>query len=137
MNSDKTNEQELPRIAIAGLAIESSTFSPARTHEAAFHPKTGDEIFGDYPFLAEESPDRKRAHWVRTLKDRSLPVGMVTKEAYESRPSPPEGCGLPPVSGPPFPTSTNTEPSSSSATRSSDCSETGIKAEIGCAILCT
>ena len=31
------NNLELPRIAIAGLAIESSTFSPALTHEEAFH----------------------------------------------------------------------------------------------------
>ncbi len=33
------------KIAIAGLAIESSTFSPALTHEEAFHAKTGKAIF--------------------------------------------------------------------------------------------
>ncbi|UWX53809.1 M81 family metallopeptidase [Maribacter litopenaei] len=34
--TEETNT-ELPRIAIAGIGIESSTFSPAQTEEAAFH----------------------------------------------------------------------------------------------------
>ena len=38
-------EKELPRIAIAGLAIESSTFSPALTHEVAFHARVADDVF--------------------------------------------------------------------------------------------
>jgi hypothetical protein len=33
----KAPESTLPRIAIAGLGIESSTFSPATTDEAAFY----------------------------------------------------------------------------------------------------
>lgn len=74
----------LPRIAIAGLAIESSTFSPARTMEEAFHAKTGDEIFSLYPFLSPDSADRKRANWIPILIGRSLPGGTVTLEAYES-----------------------------------------------------
>jgi microcystin degradation protein MlrC len=74
----------LPRIAIAGLAIESSTFSPARTHEEAFHAKTGEEIFSLYPFLSPDSANRKRANWVPALIGRSLPGGTVTLEAYES-----------------------------------------------------
>ncbi len=77
-------QSDLPRIAIAGLAIESSTFSPARTHEEAFHPRTGDEILEVYPFLAPDSPNRQRATWVPTLTGRALPGGMVTREAYES-----------------------------------------------------
>lgn len=81
-SSDKT--ANLPTIAIAGLGIESSTFSPARTEREAFHPKTGDEIFERYPFLAEDSLTRKRAHYVPTLVGKSLPGGMVTREAYES-----------------------------------------------------
>ena len=79
-----TETKTLPRIAITGLAIESSTFSPARTHEEAFHAKTGDEIFSLYPFLSPDSANRKRANWIPTLIGRSLPGGMVTLEAYES-----------------------------------------------------
>ena len=78
------SQSDLPRIAIAGLAIESSTFSPARTHEEAFHPRTGDEILDVYPFLAPESANRQRAVWIPTLTGRALPGGMVTRDAYES-----------------------------------------------------
>ena len=41
------------KIAIAGLAIESSTFSPARTEVDAFHSKEGAAIFDFYPFLSK------------------------------------------------------------------------------------
>ncbi len=83
-NENEDDGKELPRIAIAGLHIESSTFSPARTHEEAFHPRTGDEILDSYPFLAPGSVDRERAHWIPTLRGRALPGGIVTREAYES-----------------------------------------------------
>ena len=77
-------EKELPRIAIAGIAIESSTFSPAFTHEEAFHVRRNDEVFGYYPFLSAGSLTRKRANWFPTLRGHALPGGIVTREAYES-----------------------------------------------------
>jgi len=83
-SNKKEEEKKLPRIAIAGIAIESSTFSPALTHEEAFHAKTGDDVFSYYPFLSPDSLDRKRANWFPTLKGHALPGGTVTKEAYES-----------------------------------------------------
>lgn len=73
-----------PRIAIAGLAIESSTFSPAKTHEEAFHAKYKKGIYYLYPFLSENADLRKRANWIPTVKGHALPGGIVTKEAYES-----------------------------------------------------
>lgn len=78
--SDKTQ----PRIAIAGLAIESSTFSPALTHEPAFKAKVDTAVFSSYPFLAKDSILRKRANWFPTLQAHALPGGTVTREAYES-----------------------------------------------------
>ena len=42
-----------PKIAIAGLAIESSTFSPATTDATAFLAREGTAIFDYYPFLKE------------------------------------------------------------------------------------
>jgi microcystin degradation protein MlrC len=75
---------ELPRIAIAGLSIESSTFSPALTHLESFNIKVGDDILKLYPFLSPDSLNRRRAKWVPTLRARSLPGGIVTREAYES-----------------------------------------------------
>ncbi|MBA4053925.1 MAG: microcystin degradation protein MlrC [Marivirga sp.] len=83
--SKKSNDRTpLPRIAIAGLAIESSTFSPALTQEEAFHAKSGDAIFSSYEFLSPDSTDYKRAQWFPILIGRSLPGGIVTREAYES-----------------------------------------------------
>lgn len=82
--SEKQLAKELPHIAIAGLAIESSTFSPAQTTEEAFHAKTGDDIFNTYPFLSPDSLNRRRANWIPTLRGAALPGGIVTREAYES-----------------------------------------------------
>jgi len=78
------DKKPLPRIAIAGLSIESSTFSPAQTDEAAFHAQVGDTILNNYSFLKADSVDRKRAVWVPALIGRSIPGGIVTREAYES-----------------------------------------------------
>jgi len=81
-NEPVTNE--LPRIAIAGIGIESSTFSPAQTTEEAFHARTGEPVFEMYPFLARDSSLRVRAEWIPTLRGHALPGGIVTREAYES-----------------------------------------------------
>lgn len=81
---ENKSEKQLPRIAIAGLAIESSTFSPALTHEEAFKARVDEDVFSFYPFLAQDSLDRKRANWIPTLRAHALPGGIVTREAYES-----------------------------------------------------
>lgn len=77
-------DEKLPRIAVAGLAIESSTFSPAITQEEAFHALYGSDVLDFYPFLQEGSENLKRAHWFPTLKAKAIPGGMVSREAYES-----------------------------------------------------
>src|SRR4030095_45045 len=71
-------------IAIAGLAIESSTFSPAQTTEDAFHARYGNEVFTRYPFFAEDSPMLKMETWIPTIQGHALRGGAVTREAYES-----------------------------------------------------
>jgi len=76
--------KDLPRIAVAGLAIESSTFSPATTSEEAFHALTGKDVLNFYPFLQAGSETFKRAQWFPTLKGKALPGGIVTRAAYES-----------------------------------------------------
>lgn len=78
------SKSALPRVAIAGLAIESSTFSPAVSHEEAFRVRRGEDIFSYYPFLSPEAPDRKRAEWFPTLRGHAIPGGIVSREAYES-----------------------------------------------------
>jgi microcystin degradation protein MlrC len=83
-DKDFNSKDKLPRIAIAGIAIESSTFSPAFTTEEAFHVRKNDAIFDYYPFLSPDSADRKRANWFPTLRGHALPGGIVTNETYES-----------------------------------------------------
>lgn len=78
------NPSGLPRIAIAGLGIESSTFSPAVTHEEAFHARYGADVFNAYPFMMAIAPLRKQALWLPAIVGKSLPGGAVTREAYES-----------------------------------------------------
>jgi microcystin degradation protein MlrC len=77
-------QQKLPRIAIAGLAIESSTFSPATSNEAAFKAQYGVDVFKTYPCMAADSPLRKAALWFPTITGHALPGGAATREAYES-----------------------------------------------------
>jgi len=71
-----------PVIAIAGLGIESSTFSPARTHAPAFHPQRADEVLTRYPFLSPGEPLREAADWRGALVGKALPGGTVTAEAF-------------------------------------------------------
>ena len=73
-----------PKIAIAGLAIESSTFSPATSDASAFLARQGIDVFKYYPFLTETSPQRKAAQWIPTLRGHALPGGIVTRKAYDS-----------------------------------------------------
>jgi microcystin degradation protein MlrC len=79
----KEESKPLPRVAIAGLAIESSTFSPATSDVAAFRTREGSAIFSYYPFLDSASVDRGRAQWFPTLRGHAIPGGIVTREAYE------------------------------------------------------
>jgi microcystin degradation protein MlrC len=71
-----------PVIAVAGLGIESSTFSPARTKAPAFHPQRGADVLARYPFLAPGRPLRTAADWHGALVGKALPGGTVTSTAY-------------------------------------------------------
>ncbi|SHN15466.1 Microcystin degradation protein MlrC, contains DUF1485 domain [Cyclobacterium lianum] len=81
---EEENSKELPNIAIAGLAIESSTFSPAVTEKEAFHARRGEEVFSYYPFMHGDSLNRQRANWFPTLRGHAIPGGIVSRDAYES-----------------------------------------------------
>ncbi|WP_329279729.1 M81 family metallopeptidase [Streptomyces sp. NBC_01451] len=71
-----------PVIAIAGLGIESSTFSPARTEAPAFHPRRGQDVLARYPFLDPGTELRTAAEWRGALVGKALPGGTVTASAY-------------------------------------------------------
>ena len=73
-----------PVIAVAGLACETSTFTPSRTRAPAFHPKRGDEINQRYEFLNDGQPLAQEAEWKGALIGHALPGGMVTRDAFET-----------------------------------------------------
>src|SRR5699024_9811854 len=67
-----------PRIALAGIAIESSTFTPYRSSAADFEVRRGtEEILERYPF---DVPD---AEYVGILHARTLSGGQQEREVYE------------------------------------------------------
>lgn len=75
-----------PTIAIAGLAIETSTFSPAVTHAPAFHPRVGTAAITAYhaAVLGPDTPLAAAARWRGALIGHALPGGKVTREAFET-----------------------------------------------------
>ena len=77
-------EKKLPRIGIAGISIECSTFSPATTDESAFRVKEGEDLLNSYPFLLQDSVLRTKAEWLPTRVSSATPGGIVTRETYES-----------------------------------------------------
>lgn len=79
-----TSTSSRPRIAIAGLSLEASTFSPARTRIADFHPQRGTEVLAHRPFWAEGGSLVDAAEWVPILFGSSLPGGPVLREDYEA-----------------------------------------------------
>nr|WP_319398400.1 M81 family metallopeptidase [uncultured Carboxylicivirga sp.] len=77
-------DKKLPRVAIAGLAIESSTFSPAQSDVKAFRTRRGEDIYSYYPFMDADSATRKRAEYFPTLRGHAIPGGIVTRETYDT-----------------------------------------------------
>ena len=81
LTSLSCNSIEKPRIGIAGIWIESSSFSPSRTTINDFKIKKNNEIFSSYTFFDQSYMDK--ANWFPTMRARALPGGVVTKESYE------------------------------------------------------
>lgn len=78
------NNNTLPRIGIAGIGIESSTFSPALSTESAFTIKRGNQIYTSYPrFMQDGSSIRNSAIWLPAVTARSLPGGAVPRADFE------------------------------------------------------
>ncbi|MFI3287823.1 MAG: M81 family metallopeptidase [Rikenellaceae bacterium] len=78
------SEKSKPRVAIVGVGIECSTFSPAVTKLEDFRPWYGEDIIKNYPFFSEDSTLRDRAEWVPTIVAWATPGGIVERECYDS-----------------------------------------------------
>lgn len=72
-----------PRIGIAGISIESSTFSPHISGWEDFTIRRGDELRAYYPFFTGgDSELWNAARWVPLMHGRSLPGGAVDHAVY-------------------------------------------------------
>lgn len=68
----------MPRVAIGGIHIESSTFSPHRSGDADFTVTRGEQLLARY----EDLP--RQVEWIPIVHARALPGGAVRRSFYES-----------------------------------------------------
>jgi microcystin degradation protein MlrC len=71
------------RIGVAGIHIESSTFSPHRSTVDDFRVTRGADLLARYEFLAPGKPLTEGVEWVPLLHAVALPGGAVTAPAYD------------------------------------------------------
>ena len=69
-------------MAIAGMHIESGTFSPLRSRMGDFLALRGDEMLTRYPFLADKEFTEIEAFPL--VHFRAMPGGMIVREDYET-----------------------------------------------------
>ena len=70
----------MSRIGIAGISIESSTFSPHRTGLGDFTVTRGDDLLARYPWITGPGPRpawSEGVEWVPLLHAVALPGGRV------------------------------------------------------------
>jgi microcystin degradation protein MlrC len=79
----QSQPKHLPRIGIAGISIECSTFSPAVTPLQAFRQREGEALLRSYPYLSPDSTMGKGAIWLPAMLSSATPGGIVTRETYE------------------------------------------------------
>lgn len=71
-----------PRIALLGMAIESSSYAQHRADYRDFHVLEGDAVTDRYAFLGEGSTMKDAADWHGIFYARSIPGGRVRAEVY-------------------------------------------------------
>lgn len=74
--------EKRPRIAVVGMSLEASVYSPARTRIDMFARRNGQEIIDEYGFLASGTPIGDAAEWVPLVHYRSIPGGAIPKADY-------------------------------------------------------
>lgn len=77
------NPTPKPRIAIVGMAIESSTYAQHRADYRDFFILEDAELVGRYAFLAPGTPLGDAADWVGVFYARSIPGGPVRREVFD------------------------------------------------------
>lgn len=72
-----------PRIAIVGMAIESSAYAAHRAGYRDFPVLTGPALIERYAFLAPGQPLATAAEWIPVFMARAIPGGAVLREVYD------------------------------------------------------
>lgn len=70
------------RIAIAGIAVEASTFCLHRTRLEDFHVRRGQELLDRYDFVTGPAGWAADVEWVPVLHANAMPGGPVDPAAY-------------------------------------------------------
>ena len=83
-NKVLAQQKPLPRIGIAGISIECSTFSPAVSPLSVFRQREGQALLNSYPYLSPDSTMGKGAVWLPAMLASATPGGIVTRETYET-----------------------------------------------------
>jgi microcystin degradation protein MlrC len=72
----------LPRIAVCGISLEASTFSPALTTAAMLSPRRGREVLDAWDFWRAGGSLADRADWVGILQARNIAGGAIPADDY-------------------------------------------------------
>lgn len=71
------------RVAITGIAIESSTFSPHRTALEDFNVTRGQQLLRRYPWITGQRDWCSGVDWVPLVHAVALPGGAVLRDVYD------------------------------------------------------
>ncbi|WP_217642308.1 M81 family metallopeptidase [Nocardioides alpinus] len=72
----------LPRVAVCGISLEASTFSPALTTTSMLAPRRGRDVLDAWDFWRPGGSLTDRAAWVGVLQARSIAGGAIPAEDY-------------------------------------------------------
>ncbi|WP_307807748.1 M81 family metallopeptidase [Nocardioides xinjiangensis] len=71
-----------PRVAVCGISLEASTFSPALTTAAMLAPRRGRDVLDAWDFWGEGGALFDRAEWIGILQARSIAGGAIPADDY-------------------------------------------------------
>jgi microcystin degradation protein MlrC len=72
----------LPRVAVCGISLEASTFSPALTTAAMLAPRRGREVLDAWDFWRPGGSLADRAEWIGVLQARNIAGGAIPADDY-------------------------------------------------------
>jgi microcystin degradation protein MlrC len=72
----------LPRVAVCGISLEASTFSPALTTAAMLAPRRGREVLDAWDFWRPGGSLADRAEWIGVLQARTIAGGAIPAYDY-------------------------------------------------------